>query len=204
MRRPQPLGHQGDPHDDVPDGHDREVAVGKGRRDAGGQDQHPDDLHEGEEPVGHVVDVVGRGEPGEVDPGPPDGEEDHDVADGCRSRCGSATGCRSAPGRPARPPPRSRGRTAAREGWRPDGAPPYRGRPSAPAGRRFAGGSTPASGVSGAGHRAQYGTGRSMNDNSENDKSPPSELEGLLPLEIPAATYSPRGPPPKYHRRGRA
>ena len=43
-----------------------------------------------------------------------------------------------------------------------------------------------------------------MNDNPENDKSPPSELEGLLSLEIPAATYSPRGPPPKYHRRGRA
>ena len=37
-----------------------------------------------------------------------------------------------------------------------------------------------------------------------NDKSPPSELGGLSIVEIPAATYSPRGPPPKYHRRGRA
>ncbi len=31
--------------------------------------------------VEEVVDVVGRGEPGEVDPGPPDAEEDQEVAD---------------------------------------------------------------------------------------------------------------------------
>ena len=77
---PEPLGHHGDAHDDVADGHDGEVAGGEGALDPGGEDQDPDDLHEGQEAVKKVVDVVGRGEPGEVDPGPPDGEEHQQVA----------------------------------------------------------------------------------------------------------------------------
>ena len=39
------------------------------------------DLHEHREPVRHVVAVVGRREPREVHPRPPDGEEHHQVAD---------------------------------------------------------------------------------------------------------------------------
>ncbi len=57
------------------------LPVPKALVDPGGQDQDPDDLHEGQEAVEQVVDVVGRGEPGEVDPGPPDGEEHREVAD---------------------------------------------------------------------------------------------------------------------------
>ncbi len=83
--RPQPLGHQRDPHHDIADGYDREVTVDERRRNPGGQDQHADDLHEGQQPVGHVVRVIGRGEPGEVHPGPPDGEEHRDVADDART-----------------------------------------------------------------------------------------------------------------------
>ena len=78
---PEPLRHHGDAHDDVADRHDGEVAGGEGAVDAGGEDQDADDLHEGQQAVQEVVDVVGRGEPGEVDPGPPDGEEDQEVAD---------------------------------------------------------------------------------------------------------------------------
>ena len=78
---PEPLGHHGDAHDDVADRHHGEVAGGEGAVDPGGEDQDPDDLDEGQEAVEQVVDVVGRGEPGEVDPGPPDGEEHQQVAD---------------------------------------------------------------------------------------------------------------------------
>ena len=80
-RGPQPLGHHGHPHDQVPDRDGGEVATGEGGGHPGGQDQHAGDLHEGEEPVGQVVDVVGRCEPGEVHPRPPDGEEHRQVAD---------------------------------------------------------------------------------------------------------------------------
>ena len=78
---PQPLGHHGHSHYHVADGDGRVVPAGEGGGHAGGEDEHPGDLHEGEEPVGHVVDVVGRCEPGEVHPGPPDGEEDRQVPD---------------------------------------------------------------------------------------------------------------------------
>jgi hypothetical protein len=49
--------------------------VGRGRH-TGGQDQYAGHLHHGQQPVGDVVGVVRRGEPGEVHPGPPDREED--------------------------------------------------------------------------------------------------------------------------------
>ena len=83
-----------------------------------GQDQRAGDLHEHREPVRHVVAVVGRGEPGEVHPRPPDGEEHHQVADEPLQPRGlrrSRDAGRSPPGRWRR---RRRGRTAARAAWR--------------------------------------------------------------------------------------
>ena len=80
-RRPRPLGQHRDPHDDVADGAGEEVLAAERVVDAGGEDEHSRHLHEGEQPVGHVVGVVGRGEPGEVHPGPPDGEEHHQIAE---------------------------------------------------------------------------------------------------------------------------
>jgi hypothetical protein len=50
-------------------------------RNSGGEDQDADHLHHRRDPVDGVVAVVGRGEPGEVHPRPPDGEEDHGEAD---------------------------------------------------------------------------------------------------------------------------
>ena len=79
--RPQPLGDHGQAHDHVPGGHHGEVGAVHGVGHAGGQDQRPGDLHQGGEPVGDVVGVVGRGEPGEVHPRPPDGEEHRGVAE---------------------------------------------------------------------------------------------------------------------------
>ena len=78
---PQPLGDQGQSHDDVSDDDDQVVAVVEQPGDPGGHHQRPSDLHQHRQPVGHVVVVIGRGEPGEVHPGPPDGEEHHQVAD---------------------------------------------------------------------------------------------------------------------------
>ncbi len=70
-----PLRDQGDPHDHVAD-RDRAPVVVVGRsRYAGRQHQDAGHLHHREQPVGDVVGVVGRGEPGEVHPGPPDREE---------------------------------------------------------------------------------------------------------------------------------
>ena len=57
----------------------REVVVLERGRDAGREHQHAGDLHQREQPVDHVVGVVRGGEPGEVHPGPPDGEEHHQV-----------------------------------------------------------------------------------------------------------------------------
>jgi len=73
--RAQPLRHQRQPHDHVPDHHGGEVEPVERGRDAGGEDQHPAHLHQRQDPVGHVVGVIGRGEPGEVHPRPPDPEE---------------------------------------------------------------------------------------------------------------------------------
>ncbi len=81
---PQPLGHHGDAHDDVAERDGREAATVERAVHAGGEDQDADDLDEGQEAVQEVVDVVGRREPGEIDPCPPDGEEDHEVADDAR------------------------------------------------------------------------------------------------------------------------
>ena len=116
---PQPLGHHGQPHDHVTDDDDQVVAVVEQPRDPGGHHQRPGDLHQDRQPVGHVVVVVGRGEPGEVHPGPPDGEEHHQVARQCRCRHGSRR--RSGPGSaaPGRPQRRNTGRTTIPAAWRP-------------------------------------------------------------------------------------
>ena len=50
------------------------------------------------------------------------------------------------------------------------------------------------------GPHERHGRHRARNDEIPSSRS----SEGISSLEIPAATYSPRGPPPKYHRRGRA
>ena len=47
---------------------------GEHARQADGQDEHADHLHHGDDAENPVIGVVGRGEPGEVDPGPADGE----------------------------------------------------------------------------------------------------------------------------------
>ena len=60
------------------------------RRHARGQDERTGDLHEHGKPVGHIVAVVGRSEPCEVHPRPPDGEEDHQEADEALKRVGVA------------------------------------------------------------------------------------------------------------------
>ena len=78
--RAQPLEHHGDAHDHVAEHHDRIVEVfavldrGEHARQADRQDQHADHLHHGDDPENPVVGVIGRGEPGEIDPGPADGE----------------------------------------------------------------------------------------------------------------------------------
>ena len=80
--RPQPLRDHGQSHHDIAN-EDRHVRHRRfeHRWHTRRQDQRAGDLHEHREPVGHIVAVVGRGEPGEVHPRPPDGEEDHQVAE---------------------------------------------------------------------------------------------------------------------------
>jgi hypothetical protein len=56
---PQPLGHHRDPHEHVADGDGGEVLAVEAGGDPGGQQQHPADLEQGEQPVGDVVGVVG-------------------------------------------------------------------------------------------------------------------------------------------------
>ena len=51
--------------------------------------------------------------------------------------------------------------------------------------------------------RGNEATSRPQDPRNDEIPSSPSS-EGISSIEIPAATYSPRGPPPKYHRRGRA
>ncbi len=76
---PQPLDDQGAAHHQIAEHAHGEVPLEQ-LGDAGRQDQRPGDLHQGGDPVGDVVGVVGGGEPGEVHPGPPDGEEGEEVA----------------------------------------------------------------------------------------------------------------------------
>ena len=79
--RPQPLSDQRQPHQHVAAEY-RGVGLPllEHLRDAAGHDQRPGDLDEHRQAVGDVVGVVGRGEPREVHPRPPDGEEHHQVA----------------------------------------------------------------------------------------------------------------------------
>ena len=181
------------------------------RRNPGGQDQHTDDLHEGEKPVSRVIGVVGRGEPGEVHPGPPDGEEHRDVADEARAeviRERLSFSSRAA-WETATTKQRSKSSSSGVEArWGSSVLRATIGRSQRRVGR--------ASPVS-AGlpalrcltglrcllrrrtrHMPQY-----ERQSGERQK-PPERTRGASVLEIPAATYSPRGPPPKYHRRGRA
>lgn len=78
--RAQPLEDHGDAHDDVAQHHDGIVEMlamldrSEHARQADGQHQHADHLHHGDQAVDPVVRVIGRGEPGEIDPGPADGE----------------------------------------------------------------------------------------------------------------------------------
>jgi len=65
----QPEGDHGQAHDQVADQDDGEVAAAEGPGDAGGQDQDAGHLDEDGDPVGDVIVVVGRGEPGEIHPG---------------------------------------------------------------------------------------------------------------------------------------
>jgi hypothetical protein len=71
----------GQPHDHIPDDHDREVEPGQRPGYTRGEDQDAGHLHEYGHPIGDVLVVVGRCEPREVHPRPPDGEEDERVAD---------------------------------------------------------------------------------------------------------------------------
>ena len=224
---PQPLRHHGEAHDDVADRDHGEVGVVERVRHAGGQDEHADDLDEGQQSVEQVVDVVGRGEPGEVDPGPPDGEEDHEeaddpaavVADGegqVELVAGLGDGYHEA--EVEQQLERRRGPVLLlgvagrhREEAQPAARATAVRSPSAGSGPR------PAASVMtwpvgapipGQPPRAEYGRAASPPltcQGPETTKSPRAGARrGLSRLEIPAATYSPRGPPPKYHRRGRA
>ncbi len=72
---PEPLGDHREAHQDVAGHHDREIAVLERLGHSGGQHQGARHLKQRQQPVGHVVGVVGGGEPGEVHPRPPDREE---------------------------------------------------------------------------------------------------------------------------------
>lgn len=85
-RCPEPLRGQGQPHHHVSGQDDGVVPAVEGPRNAGCQNECAHDLHQRDEPVGHIVGVVRRGEPREVHPGPPDREEDHGVAEDPVSR----------------------------------------------------------------------------------------------------------------------
>jgi hypothetical protein len=77
-RRPDPLTDQADPHDRVAERHGAEVAAVERTRHACREHEHPAHLHDGQDAVEGVIGVVRRCEPGEVHPGPPDGEEHHE------------------------------------------------------------------------------------------------------------------------------
>jgi hypothetical protein len=76
---PGPLRHHRDPHDHIADGDRGVVRLLERGRHTGRQHEHACHLHQREHPILQVVHVVGRREPGEVHPRPPDGEEDHQV-----------------------------------------------------------------------------------------------------------------------------
>ena len=83
--RAQPLGDHRHPHHDVAEHHHAVVQRGalvdggEHRRQPEREDDHPDHLDHGREPVDPVVGVEGRGEPGEVDPRP--GDREHGEAE---------------------------------------------------------------------------------------------------------------------------
>ena len=76
----QPQPDHGEPHDRVAEHHGDGLAVREDVGHPGSEEQRPDHDHEGEQPEDHVVVVVGRGEPRVVQPGPPDREPGHRVA----------------------------------------------------------------------------------------------------------------------------
>jgi hypothetical protein len=80
-RCPQPLAHHRQAHDDEADEHEGDIGSSTRHHPghAGGERQRASDLHDGREPVEPIVGIEGGGEPREVHPGPPDGEEHHQV-----------------------------------------------------------------------------------------------------------------------------
>ena len=97
---PQPLRDERDPHDRC----SRRPSIVKScslnaRGNAGRDDEHAGDLDERQQPVLDVVGVVGRGEPGEVHPRPPDREEDDQVVEEAVARSARRPGRGGAPGR---------------------------------------------------------------------------------------------------------
>ncbi len=71
----QPQHGQGRAQYGVSQRDDAQVAFPERPGYAGGENERPRDLDQHHQPVGDVVRVVGRGEPREVHPRPPDGEE---------------------------------------------------------------------------------------------------------------------------------
>ena len=81
-RSSQPLrDHRHAHHDVAADRGDVRGPCLEHRRHASRENQRAGHLHEHGEAVPHIIAVVGRSEPGEVHPGPPDGEEDHQVSE---------------------------------------------------------------------------------------------------------------------------
>ena len=115
---PEPLAGQADPHDRVAERHDGEVVVLEQAGHPGGEDEHAGDLHEDGQAVGEVVGVIGRREPREVHPCPPDGEEDHRVRREGLAGVARDEGVVEAAARPGPRPRRSRGRRTAPMAWR--------------------------------------------------------------------------------------
>ncbi|MGX1226101.1 hypothetical protein RKD42_007360 [Streptomyces ambofaciens] len=71
----QPLRDHRAPHHHIADHDECEVTVLEHGGHTGCQDEHAGHLQQRQKPVRHIVGVVGRGEPGEVHPRPPDREE---------------------------------------------------------------------------------------------------------------------------------
>jgi hypothetical protein len=76
-RGTHPQRDEADPHDEVTERDAEVVALAERRRYARRENEDAAHLQQGEQAVGNIIRVVGGGEPGEVHPGPPDGEEHH-------------------------------------------------------------------------------------------------------------------------------
>ncbi len=79
--RAHPLAARGDTHEHIAADGDAEVGTGHRSLDPGRDSERPGHLDDHRQAVQPVVGVEGTGEPGEVHPGPPDGEEADRVPD---------------------------------------------------------------------------------------------------------------------------